>query len=170
MGERNSGELNYGEGMSNPIIIKCDCTTHFTETEYEYFQCMECKYEYHKKGKEMKPFKTQAEIYQHLLDGGKVTCDMYSQENAYIYMLDGKLINTYSNYVYINNFEDTKNWHPYEEPKEKEKKKKKKKIKVYGYVDITTGCTFTEKSPDYTEVSDHFYRAPELDREVEYEV
>jgi len=109
----------------------------------------------------MKPFETQAEIYQHLLGGGKIVYkysgkDYFHLEAGLVYGSDG-LLETWD-------FNPPSHWHPYDEPKEK------RTIKVYGYVDITTGCTFTEKSPDYTEVSDHFYRVPKLDVEHEYEV
>ena len=109
----------------------------------------------------MKPFKTQAEIYQHLLDGGKIVSRNIFLR--YLHLIDGVLSKEDGKPSRRWAFGDPNDWHPYEEPKEK------KKIKVYGYVNIADGGTFTDKSETYAEDRDFVYRVPKLDVEHEYE-
>lgn len=66
----------------------------------------------------MKTFTTQAEIYQALLDGKKITCLPWMRHNkkAYVHLKNGILVNG-NDAVACADFYVVSNWRLYEEPK-----------------------------------------------------
>ena len=106
-----------------------------------------------------KPFKTQAEIYQYLLDGGKINENFSYDGTEYCCLKDGMLCDNYGSHKQWA-FSSPQDWYPYKEPK------KMKKIQVYGFIKMATGETTTYHSKN---LPGAWWRCPELDRELEYE-
>ena len=110
----------------------------------------------------MSNFKTQAEIYQALLDGKKIRWFCFN-EDKYVYLKEGITRNNYDGTTSFF-FDTPKEWSEYMPPKET------KSIKVYGFVELDDGSTFTSDMANLHEnIKGRIARYPKLDDEITYE-
>jgi len=107
-------------------------------------------------------FKSQEEMMRALLDGGKI-CHQSWRAAEFAHILNGVIVNEL-NEDFTPSLSSHNYYSIYKEPKQTET------IKVYGFVDITDGEVYRSNDIKWNEGTDYFKRAPELDREISYEL